>query len=170
MNETMNVVVERPTDDERRLVQTKVAPRRHRLDPIPAKTATARVLIVDDEPEIAISLSKRLIHAGYEVLVAHDGLYATKMAFKELPDVIILDIGMPCGDGHTVADRIRNNPQTVFTPIIYLTARTSDADKERAAEAGAFAYVTKPFRADELLALVDDAVKDWEREMGKHLA
>jgi len=122
---------------------------------------TGRILVVDDEPDIVFLIKKRLTNAGYEVSVAMDGAGATRIAMQTCPDVVLLDIGMPCGDGHMVADRIRSNPNTCFTPIIYLTARTSDEDRERATAAGAFAYITKPFASDELLAQVRQAISYW---------
>lgn len=123
-----------------------------------SERARAKVLVVDDERDIVLSVGRRLAHAGYEVEFASDGMEATKMAFQSTPDVIVLDIGMPCGDGHLVAERLRTNIKTMFTPIIYLTARTSDEDRAKAMEAGAFAYVTKPFRSEELLSIIDQAV------------
>ncbi len=120
--------------------------------------ARARVLVIDDEPDIVLAVGKRLTHAGYEVVFAADGAEATKMALRARPDLIILDIGLPCGDGHTVADRIRANCNTMFTPIIYLTARTADDDRNKAYDAGAFAYLTKPFKPEELLQLIDQAL------------
>jgi len=122
----------------------------------------SKVLVVDDEPDILFLLRKRLECSGYEVIVAPDGVSATRLAIQHNPDVIILDIGMPCGDGHTVAGRIRANVNTAVTPIIFLTARTSMQDKNRACQAGAFAYVTKPFVAEELVGLVDQALSHWE--------
>lgn len=125
---------------------------------VAVRTTRARVLIVDDEADIVTSVAKRLTHAGYEVVSAGDGARATQLAIQTTPDLIVLDIGMPCGDGHTVAERLRSNVRTMFTPIIYLTARTSDFDKAKAIEAGAFAYVTKPFKSEELLSLIEQAL------------
>ncbi len=118
----------------------------------------ARVLVIDDEPDILQSLKKRLTFAGYEFMSAADGIEATKLALNNKPDVIVLDIGLPGGDGHQVAQRVRNNTHTMFTPIIYLTARTAEADRETAQESGAFAYFTKPFKSEELLEAIHRAV------------
>ena len=117
-----------------------------------------KILIVDDETDIVRSLSMRLKHAGYEVIVASDGLTAISMATRNLPDLILLDIGLPCGDGHLVATRLNVNSKTMGTPIIFLTARTSDANRAKATEAGVYAYVTKPFQADELLRIIERAL------------
>ena len=118
------------------------------------------ILIVDDEADIVMSLSKRLHFAGYEIAVAGDGEEATRVALKMQPDIIILDIGMPCGDGHVVADRIRANVNTMFAQIIFLTARVGEADRDRALQAGAYGYLTKPFKPDELLRMIESALAD----------
>jgi len=70
-----------------------------------------KMLIVDDEADLVRSLSMRLRANGYEVVSAMDGVEATKMAIHEQPDVIVLDIGMPAGDGHVVAERLRDSPK-----------------------------------------------------------
>lgn len=129
--------------------------------PAPVQTATrAKILIVDDEPDIVLSLSKRLHFAGYEVASARDGVEATRVAVKTKPDVVILDIGMPCGDGHVVADRIRNLPDTMFAQIIFLTARVSAAEREKAMNSGAYGYLTKPFKSEVLLEMIERALQD----------
>jgi DNA-binding response OmpR family regulator len=118
----------------------------------------ARILVVDDEPDLVRALGMRLKAAGYEVLVANDGMRATQMAIRDQPSLIILDIGMPGGDGHTVAQRLRNNIRTVTIPIIFLTARNSPEDERKAKEAGAVAYLMKPCKAADLLAAVERAL------------
>ncbi len=118
------------------------------------QTTDRRVLIVDDEPDIIKAVAMRLRWAGYDVLTAPDGATATQVAIKEQPDVIILDIGLPAGDGHTVAKRLNDNLKTMSIPVIYLTARDSPVDRDRASELGAFDYVTKPFEPERLLATV----------------
>ena len=122
--------------------------------------AKARILIVDDEADIVMSLSKRLRFAGYDTASAGDGEEATRSALRMQPDVIILDIGMPCGDGHVVAERIKANVKTMFAQIIFLTARVGDADREKALAAGAYGYLTKPFKPEELLQMIENALAD----------
>ncbi len=117
-----------------------------------------KVLVADDEMEIVRAVTMRLRAAGYQVISARDGMEATQMAVCEAPDLVILDIGMPCGDGHTVAQRLQNNTRTMMTPIVFLTARTSEADRARAAEARPVGYLTKPFKSQELLDLVARAL------------
>ena len=118
----------------------------------------AKILVVDDEIEIVRAVSMRLEASGYEVIVAHDGLIATQLAIRASPDLVIMDIGMPCGDGHIVAQRLLNNVETSSIPIIYLTARTAEVDRKRAAISHVAGYLTKPFKAGELLATVARAL------------
>jgi two-component system chemotaxis response regulator CheY len=119
-----------------------------------------RILVVDDEPEIRQALGLRLSAAGYDVLSAGDGYQGTQLAITEQPDAIVLDIGLPAGDGHTVAERLRANPRTVGIPVIYLTARTSPADARKARESGAFGYLIKPYPPQVLLSMILKAVNE----------
>ena len=114
-----------------------------------------RILVVDDEPEIVQSLTLRLTSAGYEVHSAMDGLGATKSAIEVQPDLILLDIGMPAGNGHVVVERLRNIGETSHIPVIYLTARTSDEDYRKARDGGVCKYITKPFDSEVLLAAIE---------------
>jgi DNA-binding response OmpR family regulator len=118
----------------------------------------AKILVVDDEIEIVRAVKMRLKAAGYDVIAAYDGMSATQLAFREAPDLIIMDIGMPCGDGHVIAQRLLTNVETSATPIVYLTARTGEADRKKAAENRAAGYLTKPFKAEELLDTVSNAL------------
>jgi DNA-binding response OmpR family regulator len=129
----------------------------------PKHKTGGKILIVDDEPDVIRALMMRLTFAGYEVIAASDGASATKAAIVSQPDVIILDIGMPCGDGHTVARRLSENISTLFIPIIFLTARASQVDKDLAADVGAADYITKPFTSERLLAAVKRALNRREQ-------
>jgi DNA-binding response OmpR family regulator len=117
-----------------------------------------KIMVVDDEMEIVRAVGMRLMVAGYKVITALDGGMAIGMAEIERPDLVILDIGMPHADGHKVAACLRENPRTWLTPIIYLTARTSEEDKARAYQSGAVAYLTKPFKTQDLLGVVSRAL------------
>lgn len=119
----------------------------------------ARILIADDDPELLEALRIRLRCARYEVHVAADGVEATRLARRERPDVVVLDIGMPGGDGHTVANRLKNDPLTMFTPIVFLTARTNQNDFELARLNRVDKYLVKPFQVDELVLAVDELVE-----------
>jgi len=80
-----------------------------------------KVLVVDDERDIIKALMIRLQGAGYEVVTAFDGAQAIFVAHKEKPDLIILDIRMPAGDGFSVAEKLKHSTNTVSIPIIFLT-------------------------------------------------
>lgn len=88
------------------------------------------------------------------VLAARDGVQATAAAVRERPDLIILDLGLPGGDGHVVAKRLRSNTKTMDIPVIVLTARNTREDMKRAHSADIVAYFTKPYRSDELMSAV----------------
>lgn len=121
--------------------------------------AHGKILVVDDEPEIVRSVGMRLRAAGYQVVTAMDGMQATNVALREQPDLIILDIGMPAGDGHVVARRLRESIRTCSVPIIFLTARTGEADFNKAWDAGVAKYITKPFDPGELMSAVESLMK-----------
>ncbi len=121
--------------------------------------AKGKILVVDDEPEIVRSIGMRLRAGGYEVVSAMDGLQATNVALREQPDLIILDIGMPAGDGHVVAKRLSQSIRTCSVPIIFLTARTAEEDFNKAWDAGVAKYIVKPFDPDELMTAVESLLK-----------
>jgi two-component system alkaline phosphatase synthesis response regulator PhoP len=121
--------------------------------------ATTKILVVDDETDIVRMVSLRLQSVGYEVIIASDGEAATQIAIHELPDLVILDIGIPCVDGHVVAQRLANHPDTLSIPILFLTARTSEVDKKRAAAVRSVGYLVKPFQSQQLLDAVSAALR-----------
>jgi CheY-like chemotaxis protein len=104
-----------------------------------------KVLIVDDELDVIIALKMRFEANGYQVVTASDGVQATSQALKERPDLIVLDIGMPCGDGFVVVERLKTAPVTAFIPIIILSARQAISDTQRAHDLKVDRYLTKPF-------------------------
>lgn len=109
-----------------------------------------KILVADDEEDIVSMLKDYFELNGYEVLSATDGRQAAAMAEKS-PDLILLDINMPCGDGISVCKKIRDH---VSCPILFLTARTEDSDKITGFAAGGDDYIIKPFSMDELGARV----------------
>ena len=116
----------------------------------------ARVLVVDDEPNILAAVRPLLAGHGYEAVTAMSGRAALDAVQREPPDVIVLDLGLPDMDGVEVCRLIREESAV---PIIVLSARASEADKVRALDAGADDYVTKPFGAEELLARIRVAIR-----------
>jgi putative two-component system response regulator len=99
---------------------------------------------VDDDKEILLSLTIRLKASGYQVVQATDAISAISVARKESPDLVILDLGLPAGDGWVVMQRLKALPQTAAIPIIVLTARDAEGNQERAYEAGAIDFLQKP--------------------------
>ena len=112
----------------------------------------AKILIAEDEPDMAMGLRDNLQFEGYEVLEAGDGEKAVELAVNQHPDLILLDIMMPKMDGFEACRLIREQGLTM--PILMLTARTQEVDIVRGLEIGADDYVTKPFGVSELMARI----------------
>jgi two-component system alkaline phosphatase synthesis response regulator PhoP len=122
----------------------------------------ARILIVEDEPDIALGLKEDLTRHGYEVEVVHDGDAAVRRGREQAWDVILLDVMLPYRDGFEVCRELRSG--RVKTPIIMLTAKTHEAEKILGLEFGADDYVTKPFSANELRARIKAVKRRCEEE------
>lgn len=105
----------------------------------------AHVLIVDDEPNILLSLQFLMSKAGYAVRTAKDGEQALAEIAKAKPDVVLLDVMMPKLDGFSVCQRIRSTPEWDSVRVIMLTARGRDVEREKGLALGADDYITKPF-------------------------
>ena len=111
-----------------------------------------RILIVEDEPDLVVTLEEDLRRQGYETVVARDGREAVRLGTKEPWDLVLLDVMLPGLDGFDVCASLRR--AGITTPIIMLTARSGEADKEVGLDAGADDYVTKPFGMRELRARI----------------
>ena len=120
-------------------------------------TTVKKILIVEDDLELLRGLSRRLKANGYNTVVATDGITAVSVALKELPDVILLDIGLPAGDGFTVMERLKSHDKLRRVPIIVITARDPLTTRNRALSAGAQAFLLKPVENDILVAAVQKA-------------
>lgn len=114
--------------------------------------AKPRILIVEDEEDIQTALRIRLEANGYEVISALDGPDGLHKARTENPGLIILDIMLPKLDGFNIARMLKFDEKYTTIPIIMLTAKVQQSDVQRGKETGADAYITKPFKAEELLA------------------
>ncbi len=103
-----------------------------------------KIMIVDDDQHLVLGLLPRLRANGYKVISAPDAISAVWVARKESPDLIILDLGLPGGDGFTVLDRLKELPELAGIPVIVLSAREPTGNKQRALNAQAAAYFQKP--------------------------
>lgn len=104
-----------------------------------------KVLIVDDEPAIILSLDFLIRKAGYHLYIARNGQEALDIVAAEKPHIVVLDIMMPDVDGYEVCRRIKQDPATTDTRIIFLSAKSKVEDIERGLALGADFYITKPF-------------------------
>jgi two-component system, OmpR family, KDP operon response regulator KdpE len=116
----------------------------------------ARILVVDDEPNILATVAPLLRGRGYDVVSAMSGRAGLDVFDREKPDLLVLDLGLPDMNGVEVCRQIR---QTSTAPILVLSARGAEGDKVKALDAGADDYVTKPFGAEELLARIRAALR-----------
>ena len=116
------------------------------------------ILIVDDDVMLVLALKRRLKSAGYTALYALDAASAVDVALRELPDLILLDLGMACRDGFWVLGQLRSLACTAATPIIVLTGRVGHDTRNRAYDAGATDFLQKPVNEKDLLASIERAL------------
>ena len=113
-----------------------------------------KILIVDDDPDVRLGLHVRLKANHYDTFFAGDALSSVVEARTHQPDLIILDLGLPAGDGFVVMERLKLLPSLAVIPVIVVSARDVRANKERALQAGAKAFLQKPANDVELLAVI----------------
>ena len=118
-----------------------------------------KILIVEDERDIADLVGFNLERAGFEVLKAHDGITGADMAINQRPDLVILDLMLPGKDGYGVFKELRRDSRSRDIPVIMLTARAQTEDRIQGLEAGADDYLTKPFSPKELMLRVQAVLK-----------
>ncbi|MGA2358697.1 MAG: response regulator transcription factor [Terriglobales bacterium] len=114
----------------------------------------AKIMVVDDDPDLRQALSLRLRANHFDTLNVCDGYSAIAMALKERPHLIILDLGLPAGDGFAVLKNLQQYPALSDIPVIVLTARDPEANEKRTLESGAFAFFQKPADNEELLGVI----------------
>ena len=115
---------------------------------------TQSILVADDEPSILLSLQFLLQKAGYEVRLAHNGEEVIQAVEESTPDLLLLDAMRPQRDGYDVCQTIRADPRWTALPIILLTAKSRDVERQKGMALGATDYVTKPFSTRDLVATV----------------
>ncbi len=117
-----------------------------------------RVLLVDDDSTVLLGIGVRLKSMGYTVYTAKDAVSAVSAVVKNNPDVVVLDVSLPAGDGFLVADRLQNLVASAATPIIFITANENPVLRERAMNLGAAGFLTKPFDATTLADAIESAL------------
>jgi two-component system KDP operon response regulator KdpE len=117
-----------------------------------------KILIVDDDLDVRQAMHVRLKANGYDTFFATDAMTSVAEARKNSPDLIILDLGLPGGDGYTVIERIKRYPALAVIPIVVVSARDVRANRDRAINAGAQVYLQKPVDNAELLAIIRQAL------------
>ena len=134
---------------------------------LPRAPRGATVLVVEDNPDATTIYSMVLVHSGFRVLVAADGVAGLALAREALPDVILMDIAMPELDGLSVTRALKADAATAGIPIVVLTAHALPGDRERALAAGADGYHTKPIEPRVVCEVIDDCLErhgaEWPR-------
>jgi len=123
-----------------------------------AAVASAKVLIIEDDPDIGGLLGLRLRKAGYNTAFAGDAVTALTIARKEQPDLIVLDLGLPGGDGMLVMERLKGLATLAHVPVIIVSARDPASSGPQTLAAGARAFVAKPIQMDSFMAAVRAAL------------
>ena len=127
---------------------------------------SGKILIIEDERDIADLIRFNLERAGYETTMAYDGVTGEELALKERPDLVILDLMLPGKDGYSVFKELRRDNRTSHTPVLILTARAQTEDRIKGLEAGADDYLTKPFSPKELVLRVNAIMRRTEATPG----
>ncbi|MDJ0861463.1 MAG: response regulator [Gammaproteobacteria bacterium] len=117
-----------------------------------------RVLVVDDEPNILLSLEFLMTQAGYEVSTATDGEAALQAIEAGRPDVVLLDVNIPKRNGYQVCETIRANPAWGHVRVVMITAKGRDVEREKGLALGADDYIIKPFSTHEVVAKVAEVL------------
>lgn len=122
-------------------------------------TNRAKIMVVDDDPDLRQALSLRLRANHFDTINVCDGFSAIAMAQKEKPHLIILDLGLPAGDGFAVLKNLQQYPALADIPVIVLTARDPQGNEKRTLESGAVAFFQKPADNEELLGVIRACLK-----------
>jgi DNA-binding response OmpR family regulator len=118
------------------------------------KTKSAKILVIDDEPEITDIIETFLENAGYQVKSENSSVIGIERAKTFLPDLILLDIMMPFMDGYTVCRELKKSEETSRIPVVFLTGKDARTDEGRSFEVGGDLFIKKPFSCERLLEIV----------------
>ena len=121
------------------------------------------VLLVDDDNSVVLTIGTRLKGMGYTVVTAKDAVAAISTCRKTQPDVVVLDISLPAGDGFGVADRLQSFHGFAAAPIIFITSNENPDIRERAMKHGAVAFLKKPIDAAELASAIESALSPTDK-------
>jgi DNA-binding response OmpR family regulator len=119
-----------------------------------------KILIVEDDKHIVMALKVRLQACGYDVIVAYDAALAMSTAVQHQPDLVLLDISMPGGNGFIVAERLQNSMVTAGVPMIFVTASKQAELRKKVIALGAVGFFEKPYEAEDLLAAIEQALTE----------
>lgn len=117
-----------------------------------------KILIVDDEPSIVMSLEYLLRRKKFDVLIARNGTEALETLGKDQPELILLDIMMPDVDGYEICEYVKSSPGLKHIKVIFLSAKSKQSDIEKGLELGADAYIVKPFSTRDLLKKINELI------------
>ncbi len=115
-----------------------------------------KILIVDDEPNIIMSLDYALQKNGFQVFIARNGSEALTIANNEIPNLILMDIMMPDMDGYQTFEQLKANEKLQQTKLIFLSAKNKPADIDKGLQMGASAYITKPFSIKKIIKIINE--------------
>lgn len=114
----------------------------------------SRILAVDDSPTVLQLLSQMLSEGQHEVIRAVDGVEAIRLAVEQQPDLVLLDVILPKLNGYQVCRQLKAMPETASIPVILITRKAKDEDRQWGVEQGADGYITKPFTTSDLLTTI----------------
>lgn len=118
-----------------------------------------KILIVDDEPNIVMTLEYAFKKQNYQVFIARDGQEALDILETKVPDVILLDIMMPKVDGYQTLEQIKENKNLEKVKVVFLTAKTKSTDIDKGLELGADKYLTKPFSIKKVIKEIEELIQ-----------
>jgi DNA-binding response OmpR family regulator len=119
-------------------------------------TAIKKILVVDDDPYILMSLEFLMKKNGFEVMVARNGTEALDILEKQLPQLILLDIMMPDVDGYEISRHIKKTTKLKHIKVVFMSAKSKESDKQKGYDLGAALYITKPFSTRVLLKQINE--------------
>jgi len=121
-------------------------------------SALKKILVVDDDPYILMSLEFLMKKNGYDVMVARNGTEALDIVEKQLPDLVLLDIMMPDVDGYEICKHIKGSKKLKDAKVVFMSAKSKEADIKKGYDLGASLYITKPFSTREMMKQIKELI------------